>query len=113
MGKALIIFSIGLALLFILSLTWGQQVFSPAQRTWFPESRIEPGKTTDQYGFTENQARLRKARFALGSFDLMNGLTLQELEGISHGDNSRSSSFLFLLACLWLVWALRKSRSPS
>jgi hypothetical protein len=113
MGKAVAIFTVGLALLFILSLTWGRQVFSPAARRWFPESRIAPGKTTDQYGFTENQARLRKARFALTSFDLVNGLTIAELENLPLEPGHRFSPFVYLLACLWLAWGLRKSRHPS
>ena len=113
MWKAVTIFTAGLALLFIFSLTWGRQVFSPAARSWFPESRIEPGKNTDQYGFTENQARLRKARFALTSFDLMNGLTIAELENLPLEPGHRFFPFVYLLACLWLAWGLRRSRHPS
>jgi hypothetical protein len=113
MAKAVAIFAAGLALLFILSLTWGRQVFSPAARRWFPESRIAPGKTTDQYGFTENQARLRKARFALTSFDLVNGLTIAELENLPLEPGHRFFPFVYLLACLWLAWGLRRSRHPS
>jgi hypothetical protein len=113
MGKAVAIFTAGLALLFILSLTWGRQVFNPAARRWFPESRIAPGQTTDQYGFTENQARLRKARFALTSFDLMNGMTIAELENLPLEPGYRFFPFVYLLACLWLAWGLRRSRHPS
>ena len=113
MGKVVAIFTAGLALLFLLSLTWGRQVFTPAERGWFPESRIAPGKTTDQYGFTENQARLRKARFALTSFDLMNGLTIAELENLPLEPGHRYFAFVYLMTCLWLAWGLRRFRHPS
>jgi hypothetical protein len=49
----------------------------------------------------------KKAKLALGSFDLINGLTKHELETI-HIDSS--VSFYYLLACLWLAFGLRLSR---
>jgi hypothetical protein len=45
-----------------------------------------------------------KAKTALGSFDLVNGLTRQDLETL---DSHRSLSFYYLVACLWLAAGMR------
>jgi hypothetical protein len=46
----------------------------------------------------------KKIKLALGSFDLVNGLTKHELETI---DTGRSLGFYYLVACLWLVLGMR------
>jgi hypothetical protein len=46
----------------------------------------------------------KKIKLALGAFDLVNGLTKQELETL-HTDNRLG--FYFLLVCLWLALGLR------
>jgi hypothetical protein len=51
-----------------------------------------------------------KAKMALGSFDLVNGLTRHDLETL---DTHRSFSFYYLVACLWLAAGMRfKFRRP-
>jgi hypothetical protein len=45
-----------------------------------------------------------KVRMAMGSFDLVNGLTRQDLESL---DSHRSLSFYYLVACLWLAAGMR------
>jgi hypothetical protein len=46
----------------------------------------------------------KKIKLALGSFDLVNGLTKHELENI---DTGRSLGFYYLVACLWLIVGMR------
>jgi hypothetical protein len=46
----------------------------------------------------------KRVKLALGSFDLVNGLTKHELETI---DTGRSLGFYYLVACLWLVLGMR------
>jgi hypothetical protein len=45
-----------------------------------------------------------KAKMALGSFDLVNGLTRQDVETL---DSHRSFSFYYLVACIWLAAGMR------
>jgi len=46
----------------------------------------------------------KKIKLALGSFDLVNGLTKHELETL---DTGRSLGFYYLVACLWLIVGMR------
>jgi hypothetical protein len=45
-----------------------------------------------------------KVKQALGSFDLVNGLTKQDLQSL---DSHHSLGFYYLVACLWLVVGMR------
>jgi hypothetical protein len=113
MGKALVIFSMGLALLFTFSLTFGLKVFSAVDRRLAEESRLEKSGPPDLLGLAERESRLKKIKLAMNPFDLTNGLTLQEIENIPLQQNYSFSALLSLLAGLGVVWALREFRNPS
>ncbi len=57
-------------------------------------------KSVDQMGWKEYQ----NIKQSMSSFDLANGLTMNDLTSLSF---RRSLSFYYLLACLWLVVGLR------
>ena len=57
-------------------------------------------KSVDQMGWKEYQ----NVKQSMSSFDLANGLTMNDLMSLSF---KRSLSFYYLLACLWLVAGLR------
>jgi len=108
MGKAVAAFTIGLVCLFLFSFYLGSKVISTWERKASIENRLENRHSHAVTSLAEKEVRGKKARLALSSFDLANGLTLKELEDISLEPKYRFSAFLFLVASLWLVAALRK-----
>jgi hypothetical protein len=103
MKKAVIFTLLGIFLLFGVGALARMEVFPHYQpvnpRT---ESPTAPGEMSWN---TYNRAKM-----ALGSFDLVNGLTRQDLETL---DSHRSLSFYYLVACLWLAAGMRfKFRRP-
>ncbi len=111
MAKAISVFLAGLILLTILSFFWGRHVFT-TQAGWFQENQVGQAVQSDSTYLAERQARIRKARIIFGSFDLVNGLTTDDLENLLFQPHHRYFAFVWLLACLWMVWGLRKARSP-
>jgi len=100
----------GIVLLFLGSLYIGHQIISPYERSL--DETIN-ANDADQSSPATNEAakkraRFRKARLALSSFDLVAGFTNQELEVIP--THSRTFSFIFMLACFWLILGLRKPK---
>jgi hypothetical protein len=113
MGKPLIIFSAGLALLMTFSLTFGLKVFSAVDRRLAQESRLEKTGPPDLLGLAERESRLKKIKLSMNSFDLTNGLTFHEIENLPLNSGSRFAAFLSLLVALGVVWALREFRNSS
>ena len=111
MKKAIAGFILGLACLFLFSLTWGSKVFSDWERRLSTESRTEKKFSPEQMSLSEKESWGKKIRLSMNSFDLANGLTFQELENIPGEPGYRFSAFLSLVAALWLVALLRKPGS--
>jgi len=111
MKKAIAGFILGLACLFLFSLTYGANMFSAGERRLSAESRVEEKYPLDQGSLAEKESRGKKIRMSMNSFDLANGLTFKELEDISLEPGYRFSAFLSLIASLWVVALLRKPRS--
>ncbi len=105
MGKALAGFGIGLACLFLFSMTFGVKVFTAADRALVLTAPKQP----DLLGLSERESWGKKVRLSMNSFDLANGLTFRHLEDIRQVSGYRLSAFLSLLVSLWLVLALRRS----
>jgi len=99
MKKAVIFTLLGIFLLFGVSLIAGLQVFDQGDRILADK----PGDTLLAPGEMSWQS-YKKIKLAMGSFDLANGLTKADLETM---DTARSLGFYGLMACIWLVMALR------
>lgn len=111
MKKAIAGFYLGLACLFVFSITWGNKVLSQWEPRSSTEKRVEKKNALDQGSLTEKESQGKKLRLFMSPFDLANGLTFKELEDISLDPSYRFAAFLNLIASLWLVWGLRWSRS--
>jgi len=111
MKKAIAGFILGLACLFLFSLTCGVKVFSAWERRLHVENRVEKKYDPGLKGMVERESRGKRIRLSMNSFDLANGLTFQEQEDITWEPKYRFSAFLSLIASLWLVALLRKPRS--
>jgi len=109
--RGVAIFIIGLSLLLGFGIIMGRKVFPPVERALAPGSLGAPPPIFSRDEISEEEWNLRKARFAFSSFDLVSGLTIRELEGISSRRGSRLFAFLSLLAVFWLVRHLRKPGS--
>jgi hypothetical protein len=96
--KSAAVFAVVLLLCFGASIYAGYRLISPEHRD------------LSQFSLTENGsgdlAQYKKIRLAFGAFDLVSGLTVRDLETLP---GNRASSFYLLLACLWVVWALRRT----
>ena len=111
MKKAIAGFILGLACLFLFSVTYGVKVFSAWERRLEAENRLEEKYDPGLKGMAERESRGKRIRLSMSSFDLANGLTFQEQEDLLLKPGYRFSAFLFLVASLWLVALLRKPRS--
>ena len=99
MKKALAFTLLGILVLFGLSLAAGLQVFQPWDRILVDQPGDPPLVPGEMSWNT-----YKKAKLALGSFDLVNGLTKHDLETMN---TNNSLGFYFLVGCLWLVLGLR------
>ncbi|RJR41094.1 MAG: hypothetical protein C4567_09925 [Deltaproteobacteria bacterium] len=111
MRKAVAAFIVVLVCLFLGSITYGTKIFSAWEKRAAAERTLQDKKSPEMAKKAEKESQGRKIRLAMNSFDLANGLTLQELEDLSLEPKYRFSAFLFLVASLWLVALLRKPRS--
>lgn len=107
MKKATAAILAGTVLLFLASLIAGHKLFSSYERN-LSMSHIQQSEGLSHEAAQAVQKRdgFRKARLAFSSFDLMAGLTNQELENIQ--TLSLSFPFFLLLVCFWLILGLRK-----
>jgi hypothetical protein len=104
MKKAVAFSLLGLLLLFGAGLAAGSQVFAPWER-YLAEQPGDPPPAPGEMSWNS----YKKTKLALGSFDLVNGLTKHDLETIGA---DRSLGFGFLLVCLWLALGMRLSLRP-
>lgn len=97
MKKAVIFSLLGIFLLFAAGALARMEVFA----SYHPVNRLaEPPTAPGEMSWNT----YNKVRMAMGSFDLVNGLTRQDLENL---DSHRSLSFYYLVACLWLAAGMR------
>jgi hypothetical protein len=97
MKKAVLFTLLGIFLLFGAGALARMEIFPHYQ----PINRLtEPPTAPGEMSWNT----YNKAKMALGSFDLVNGLTRQDLETL---DSHRSFSFYYLVACLWLAAGMR------
>ena len=99
MKKALAFTLLGILVLFGLSLAAGLQAFQPWDRLMVDQPGDPPLAPGEMSSNT-----YKKVKMALGSFDLVNGLTKHDLETMN---TNNSLGFYFLVGCLWLVLGLR------
>jgi len=99
MKKAVAFTLLGFLLLFGVSLVASLHMFERYDRILVDkpgDPPLAPGEMSWN--------KYKKIKLALGSFDLVNGLTKHELETI---DTGRSLGFYYLVACLWLILGMR------
>jgi len=108
MKKAIAGFMLGLACLFLFSVTYGVKVFSAWERRMQAENHLKTKDSPGLKGMVEKESRGKKIRLSMNAFDLANGLTFQEQEDLLLKPGHRFTGFLFLVASLWLVTLLRK-----
>ena len=108
MKKAIAGFILGLACLFLCSVTYGVKVFSPWERRLQAENHLKTKDSPALKGMVEKESRGKRIRLSMSSFDLANGLTFQEQEDLLLNPGHRFSAFLFLVASIWMVAFLRK-----
>ncbi|MFZ5449031.1 MAG: hypothetical protein ACOZFS_10400 [Thermodesulfobacteriota bacterium] len=99
MKKAVLLTLAGIFFLFGAGLVAGLHVFEPWDRILADKPGTPPPAPGEMSWNT-----YKKTKLALGSFDLVNGLTKHDLETIP---TDRSLGFYYLLACLWLALGLR------
>ena len=93
-------------LLFLGSLYLGTKVFAPIERSLdrqLTQAQYMPPQTAQVIRKT---VEYKKVRLAFGSFDLVGGLTIQELEDLAN-PFYRILSFFFLFACLWVIFGFK------
>jgi hypothetical protein len=114
MKKAVLFILLGIFLLFGVGLVANFYMFQHLN----PILADKPGDTPPAPG-EMNWRTYKKVKLELGSFDLVNGLTQQDLEAMRADNNL---GFYYLMACLWLVLGLgrglkrpakTKSRAPA
>ncbi len=97
-----------IVLLFLGSLYIGPRVFSSYERSLDDKLAQAEKSSPETARAVRKHVYFRKARLAMSSFDLVGGLTTRELEAIPN--YNRLFPFVYLIACLWLVFGLRKAR---
>jgi len=104
MKKAMVFAFFVLFSLFWVGLVTGLQAFEP----WDRILADKPGNPPLAPGEMSWNA-YKKTKLALGSFDLVNGLTKHDLETLHVHNNL---GFYYLVGCLWLVLGLRLCKRP-
>jgi hypothetical protein len=97
-----------LVLLFLGSLFVGRKVFSSYERNLNQQLTQAEKASPETAQAVRKSVYYRKARLAMSSFDLVGGLTTRDLENIPN--YNRLFPFVYLIACLWLVFGLRRPK---
>jgi hypothetical protein len=96
----------GLILMFLGSLYLGSKVFSPYERRLdqqLTQAQHMPPKTAQ---VIRKIVEYKKVRLAFGSFDLVAGLTIQDLDDLAK-PVPRFLSFFSLFTCLWVIFGFK------
>jgi hypothetical protein len=104
MKKAIAFILLGIVFLVGVGLMAGWHVFGPRDRILVDKPGYPPLAPAEM-----SWNAYKKTKLALGSFDLVNGLTKHDLETLHVHNNL---GFYYLVACLWLVLGLRLCRRP-
>jgi hypothetical protein len=96
----------GIFLLFLASLYLGPKVFSPYERSLGRQLTQTKHMSPETAQATRKIVQYKKVRLAFGSFDLMGGLTVQDLDDLT-SPFYRVLSFFFLFACLWVTFGFK------
>jgi len=99
MKKAVAFTLLGILVLFGISLISGWNAVQPWDRLLVDQPGDPPTAPGEMSWNT-----YKKTKLALGSFDLVNGLTKKDLETLN---TSNSLGFYYLVGCLWLVLGFR------
>jgi len=99
MKKAVAFTLLGIFVLFGISLVAGFKAFQPWERV-LADQPGDPPPAPGEMSWNN----YKKIKLALGSFDLVNGLTKKDLETLN---TSNSLGFYYLVGCLWLVLGFR------
>jgi hypothetical protein len=108
MERATAIILTGFVLLFVTSIVVGKRVFSPGEREMLQSQQTQQVDSAGRSVETalDKRARMRHARIAFSSFDLLGGLTSREI--INIGTMDQSFHIFYLLSCVLLIIGLRK-----
>ena len=104
---AVILFGV-IIFLFLASIAVGQMVFPVAEREILQLNQTQQldsaGRKVE--GTYDKSSRMRNVRLAFSSFDLLGGLTNDEI--INIGTMDKSLHIFYLLSCVLLIIGLRK-----
>lgn len=108
MERATAIILTGYVLLFVTSIVVGKRVFSPGEREILQLQQTQQLDSAGQSveGTLDKRSRMRNVRIAFSSFDLLGGLTNDEIKNI--GTMDQSLHIFYLLSCVLLIISLRK-----
>jgi hypothetical protein len=93
-------------LLFLGSLYLGTKVFSPIVSSLNRQLTQAKHLSPQTAQSTRKIVEYKKVRLAFSSFDLVGGLTVQELEDLAN-PAYRVLSFFFLFACVWVIFGFK------
>jgi hypothetical protein len=109
MRTATIIIVGGIFLLFLASLYLGSRVLSPYERSLDRQLTQTQYMSPQAAQVTRKIVEYKKIRLAFGSFDLVAGLTSQDLDNLTQ-PFYRVFSFFFWFACLWVIFGFKVLR---
>ena len=106
MRTATIIIIGGIFLLFLASYSLGPKMFSGYERSLDRQLMQTKHMSPEAAQATRKIIEYKKVRLAFSSFDLVGGLTAQDLDDLAN-PFYRALSFFFLFACLWVIFGFR------
>ena len=106
MRTATIIIIGGIFLLFLASFYLGSKVFSPIEHRLDRQLMQTKHMSPQAAQATRKIVEYKKIRLAFSSFDLVGGLTVQDLDDLAN-PFYRFLSFFFLFACVWVIFGFR------
>ena len=108
MERATAIILTGFVLLFVTSIVVGKRVFSPGEREILQLQQTQQLDSADRSAESaqDKRTRMRHVRIAFSSFDLLGGLTSNEI--INIGTMDQSFYIFHLLCCVLLIISLRR-----
>jgi len=99
----------GIFLLFLASFFLGPRIFSAYERSLDRQLAQTQYMSPQAAQETRKIIEYKKVRLTFGSFDLVGGLTAQELDDLAN-PFYRVLSFIFLFACLWVIFGFKMLR---
>ena len=106
MRTATLIIVSWIILLFLGSLYLGPKLFSRYERSLNRQLMQAQHLSPEAAQATRKIVEYKRVRLTFGSFDLVGGLTAQELEDLAY-PFYRVLSFFFLFACVWVIFGFK------